>query len=41
MNLESDEPEELMTLHDTSNSDSMNDNVPKQHKVKTYQTKTF
>ena len=27
-----------MTLHDTSNSDSMNDNVPKQHKVKTYQT---
>ena len=36
--LESDEPEELMTLHDTSNSDSMNDNVPKQHKVKTYQT---
>ena len=36
--LESDEPEELMTLHDTSNSDSMTDNVPKQHKVKTYQT---
>ncbi len=26
--LESDEPEELMTLHDTSNNDSINDNVP-------------
>ena len=36
--LESGEPEELNTLNDTSNSDSKNDNVPKQPKIQTYPT---
>ena len=36
--LESDEPEELNTPNDTSNSVSINDDISKQHKIKTYPT---
>ena len=36
--LESDEPEELNTPNDTSNSVSINDNISNQHKIKTYPT---
>jgi len=36
--LESGEPEEFNTPHDTSNSDSIIDDAPKQHKIKTYPT---
>ncbi len=36
--LGSGEPEELNTLHDTSNSDSKNEDVPKHPKIQTYPT---
>ena len=36
--LESGEPKEFNTPHDTSNSDSKNDDIPKQHKIQTYPT---